>query len=206
MSTDQFLETPTLYASDGGSAVHDGSNHSGSVTTEGLLQPDPERTEAERIDPQPQGPLVLKSGTEVEISPMNLRETMKLLRIITHGAGGYVGALMDGLNVNDPAGFATTLATVVVMSFPDAEAETVEFLQSMVVPAGLKDIADAKERQDRIDQVKAELHNPSLGDFTMLVEAIIKRESEDIRGLGKRLGAVLNLAARQEDVNSAKTG
>jgi hypothetical protein len=180
-------------------AVPDAPRHA-----EGMIQPDPPRTEAERIDPQPVGPVVLRSGTQIDITPMNIRETMKLLRIITHGAGGYLGQLMDGLNLEDPGAFATTLATVVVMSFPDAEYETIEFLRSMCEPAGIKDEPDEAVRKAKIQALHDELDNPNLGDFTAIVVAIIKRESEDIRALGKHLSAALNLTAQLENVNSSQ--
>jgi hypothetical protein len=161
---------------------------------EGAIVPDEPRTEAERLDPQPQGPVTLSSGTRIEIQPLKLRETMKLLRIITHGAGGYVGSLLDGISMEDPAAFAQTLVTVLLMSIPDAERETVEFIQTMCVPAELP--ADKKAREQALSDLADELDNPELEDMVTIIEVVIRRESEDIRALGKRLGSALNLAAR----------
>jgi hypothetical protein len=157
---------------------------------------DEPRTEAERLDPQPQGPITLSTGTEVEIVPLRLRETMKLLRIITHGAGGYVGTLLDGLSLDDADAFAQSLATVLIMSLPDAENEAIDFLQSMCRPAHLDQVSDKKERAARLDTLKAELDNPELEDVVTVVETVVRRESEDIRALGKRLSQALNLAQR----------
>lgn len=161
---------------------------------DGAIVPDEPRTEAERLDPQPEGPVTLSSGTRIEIVPLKLRETMKLLRIITHGAGGYIGSMFDGLSMDDPAAFAQTLVTVLLMSIPDAERETVDFVKAMCIPA---DLPEEKQARDAaLSQLDSELDNPELDDLVTIVETVIRRESEDIRALGKRLNAALNLASR----------
>lgn len=164
------------------------------------ITPDAPRTEAERLDPQPEGPITLSTGTIIDVAPLRLRETMKLLRIITHGAGGAIGGLFD-LNTEDGDAFAQQLVMVLLMSLPDAENESVDFLQTMCIPHPLS--GTEVERQTQLDLLKAELDNPGLEDVVSIVEAVIRRESEDIRALGKRLAAALNLASRIEEVNSS---
>jgi len=160
------------------------------------IQPDPPRSETERLDPPPTGPLRLESGTEVDIVPLRLRETMKLLQIVTHPTAGFLGTLFEGLDLEDGAAFAQTLLTVFVMAIPDAIEETVTFIQAMCRPVGLDDIADPKERLAAQQLLTAELHNPSLDDAASVIIRVIERESEDLRALGKRLASAISLARK----------
>lgn len=140
----------------------------------------------------------LESGLQLKLLPLKSRQFLKLLRIITHGAAGML------LNVNfsgsdSPDEFAAKLAAVLGMAIPDAEEEVFEFLMSMVEPVGLKtgrllNKQDKEENEKLKDAVFEELNNPELQDLVTLIEAIVKREAEDLQALGKRLMALFNLA------------
>jgi hypothetical protein len=160
--------------------------------------PDPARDESERLNPDPTGPLTLTTGKVVEVLPLKTREMMKLLKIVTRGAGAVLEQLMGELDLSDPAAFAQTLGALIIMSIPEAENEVIEFVQSIVRPYGWDDLA-AADRKDAVEQLSvlmAELHNPELDDLISIVERVIRRESEDIRNLGKRIGTAFKLGQK----------
>jgi hypothetical protein len=148
--------------------------------------------------------VALSSGTKVLIQPLKARQFFKLLRIITHGAGGML------LNVkfsgeDTPEEFGAKLLALVGFAIPDAEEEVIEFLLSMTRPAEEK-TGRALNKQDKefnkelTDTLFEELYNPELEDLVTLVEAIVKRESEDLQALGKRLMAMFDLAKKTGQV------
>jgi hypothetical protein len=104
-----------------------------------------------------------------------------------------------------PDEFGAKLVALLAFAIPDAEDEVFEFLRSMVKPAGLRqgskllkpDIAE----NDRLEEeLYSQLYNPELGDTLTLIEAIVKRESEDLQALGKRLMAMFDLAKKTGQV------
>jgi hypothetical protein len=165
------------------------------AATQTPVVPDPLRDEAERIEPDVTGPLTLQSGKSVEVVPLKLRETMKLLKIVTRGAGAVLEQLMGELDLNDPAAFAQTLGALVIMSIPEAEDEAVAFIQVMVRPAGF-DSLEQTEKISQLNDLMAELYNPELDDVITIVERVVRRESEDIRNLGKRLVTAFKLTQK----------
>lgn len=153
--------------------------------------------------------VTLSSGTEVTIQPLKARQFFKLLRIITHGAGGML------LNVkfsaeDSPEEFGAKLLALVGFAIPDAEDEVIDFLLAMVKPAGEK--SGRKLTKDEIntnkelsDQLFQELYNPELEDLVTLVEAIVQREAADLQALGKRLMAMFDLAKKTGQVPAEMT-
>jgi hypothetical protein len=159
-------------------------------------------SELRALDPTPET-VKLVSGVEVEILPLRARQFFKFLRIITHGALPVVrdGALfqLDG----DLSGteFTGRLISLVVLSIPDAEDETIEFVQAMCQPAGLApgrrlNKQDQERNAARWAELDLELANPELDDLITILEAVVKAEAEDIQALGKRLQAMFSLANR----------
>lgn len=163
--------------------------------------PDDPRDEAERLEPDVTGPIVLVGGLEVEVVPLKLRETMKLLKIVTRGAGAVLEQLMGELDLNDPAAFAQTLGALVIMSIPEAENEAVDFIQSMVRPVNFNEL-EHTQKVAQLDAVVTELANPELEDVVSIIERVIRRESEDIRNLGKRLTAAFKLGRKVGEIKS----
>lgn len=159
------------------------------------IEPDAPRDEVDRIDPDPTGPVLLQNGTLVEVVPLRLRETMKLLKIVTRGGGPILEQLMGDMDLNDPTVFAQTLGALILMSIPEAENEAVEFIQSMVRPVDF----DSLPQQEKISQLNAlmiDLNNPDLDDVVTIVERVVRRESEDIRNLGKRIATAFKMARK----------
>jgi len=153
--------------------------------------------------------VTLASGTEVVIQPLKARQFFKLLRIITHGAGGML------LNVkfspdDNPEEFGAKLLALVGFAIPDADEEVIDFLLSMVKPAGEK-TGRTLNKQDReankalVDQLVEELYNPELEDLVTLIEAIVLREAEDLQALGKRLMKMFDLAKKTGQIPETLT-
>lgn len=166
-------------------------------------------SELDALDPLPQE-FKLQNGAVIEFESLRARQFFKLLRIITHSA---VPAMRDlfALDPNeDQQKFVTTLLTVVVLSIPDAEDETIEFLNSMVKPVGLIEgrrlnKGDSERNEELWRQVDEEMDNPHLEDLVGLVEAIVRREAADIQALGKRVAAMFKLAEKTGQTRNLKS-
>ena len=153
--------------------------------------------------------VALASGTEVVIQPLKARQFFKLLRIITHGAGGML------LNVkfsgdDTPEEFGAKLLALVGFAIPDAEEEVIDFLLAMVTPAGEKtgrklSKEESAENKRLAEELFNELYNPELEDLVTLVEAIVKREAADLQALGKRLMAMFDLAKKTGQIPEEMT-
>lgn len=158
--------------------------------------------ELRALDPQPET-VKLTTGTQVVIEDLRARQFFKLLRIVTHGAMGVFKDLSLLPNPGDSSEvFMGRLLGLMLMSIPDAEDETIEFVRSMCSPVGVipggrrlskQDVERNAELWARLD---TELDNPELDDLITIIEAIIRRESDDIQALGKRLAGMLKLAEK----------
>jgi hypothetical protein len=156
-------------------------------------------SELERLDPEAAF-VELASGLSVEVQRLKTRQFFRLLKILTHGAGPAM--MSAGLDFSgDAEEFTRRMMTLVMFSIPDAEQETIGFLQSMAQPAGLKSRKLAKlSKQEQEDndalweRFNEELFNPELDDMVSLLEVIVKQEAPELQALGKRLGALFNLA------------
>lgn len=162
--------------------------------------------ELDRLDPVLEQ-LKLSTGTFVLLEDLKLRQFFKLLRIVTHGTLPTLRDLsifqMD--QNTDAEEFGMRLLSVVVMSIPDAEDETIDFIRSMCRPVGLiegrqKTKADDERNAELWSQLYADLDNPEPEDFLTIIEAIVRRESADIQALGKRLAAMFKVAQKTGQV------
>jgi hypothetical protein len=148
--------------------------------------------------------VTLLSGMQVSLQPLKARQFFKLLRIITHGAGGML-LNMKFSGEDTPEEFGGKLLALVGFSIPDAEDEVIDFLLAMTKPVGIIE-GKSLNKQDREINTKlsedlvAELYNPELEDLVTLVEAVVKREAEDLQALGKRLMAMFDLAKKTGQV------
>lgn len=143
--------------------------------------------------------LILESGVEVVVVELRTRQFFRLMKIITHGAGA---AIADLANIEGSVDeFVYRLLATVVLAIPDAEQETVDFLYSMVEPAGLKKGAVLNKQDREINTalwaaVDAEMANPEVQDTVSIIEAVVKREGEDLQALGKRLISMFKIAEK----------
>lgn len=153
--------------------------------------------------------LTLESGFPIKVLRIRTRATMSLLKILTRGAAEAIA----GLTLTEDstqAEFTAQLMGAVLLAVPEAEEETIEFLQRMVEPAKLNtgirlSPGDIEWNQDQWDILKAELQDPSLDDLVTIVEAIIKAEGPHVMALGKRLRALLPTARAVEEKAQEKT-
>ncbi len=158
-------------------------------------------TELRALSPEPEQ-VKLIDGTVVTIEDLRLRQFFKMLRIITRGS---MPLLSDPnffkVDTGDEDAFAKKLLTILVLSMPDAEDETVKFVRSMVKPYGLIERPGLnksdRERNDELTaRVDAALANPELEDTVSIMEKVVRREAKDMVALGKRLAAMFKLAEK----------
>lgn len=155
--------------------------------------------EISALDPAPEQ-VKLQSGMLVDLEALKARQFFKLLRILTHGTLPNMRDL-SLFQADDPEAFAKRLLSLLVLSIPDAEDETVEFIRSLCKPVGLVDIRWAnKQDQERNNQLWAtfdsQLDNPELEDVVTILDAVFRREAEDMLALGKRLQAMFAIARK----------
>ena len=140
-------------------------------------------------------PLTLESGFEIKIERLKMRQLMALLKILTRGAAEVLSELSFSAETSQED-FTGSLMAATILAIPEAEDETVEFIQRMVVPAGIVSggrltKADIQRNVELEAQLKAELDNPELTDLVTIVSEIITAEAPHIRALGNQLGVLL---------------
>jgi len=149
----------------------------------------------------------LSTGFKVRILPLKSRQFFKLLRIITHGAGG----LLMNLNFSGddtPEQFGSKLIALVGYAIPDAEDEVIEFLLSITEAEGTKSGRKLSKEEkaanlELTEQLIEELDNPELEDMVTLVETIVSREANDLQALGKRLMSMFDLAKKTGQISDS---
>lgn len=163
-------------------------------------------SETDVLSPTPEDytQVVLKSGVELVLQPLKARQFFKLLRVITHGAAPILPTLLDGSAEASTEEWVQKFLAVVFMAIPESDQEALEFIASMVKPAGLiekgakkKLSADEEKINDALwDAVEKDLNNPELEDLLSIIEAIIRNEAEDLKALGKRLRGMMEMARK----------
>lgn len=133
-------------------------------------------------------PIVLSNGLSVNVNRLKTRETLKLLKILTKGAGYALSAITSG----DGEEFAETLLLSMILAIPEAEDETLDFIRAMVVPAEITAGAKAKSKNAELFNLLADaLDNPELDDLIDICAAIIKVEAPHLEELGKKIALLL---------------
>lgn len=155
-------------------------------------------------------PVTLVSGLEIKIERLRTRALMALLKILTRGAGAVLGELQFDSETSSEA-FVGQLLGAVIVAIPEAEDETVEFINRMVTPVlkeGRLSKADIAANADLEVQLRTELADPDLDDLLTIFSEIINIEGPHILALGKRLGVLIQaqqLSARAKQGASSKT-
>jgi len=160
------------------------------------IQAEPERSEIDRLDPIGRR-FILMSGVEVEIMPLKLRQFLKFLRILSSGAAEIWGDIRPSLE--DDAQFMRDLVGIAIFAIPEAEEQTIDFIKSMVSPAGLPTGNDDVSRKQRLvmwGELSTELDNPELEDTISIIQSIIECEAKDLMALGKRLRRMFGLVTK----------
>jgi hypothetical protein len=158
-----------------------------------------EESELDRLDPQ-SAEVKLVSGFPVEVVRLRTRQLFRLMRILTKGAGPALGQLNFGQEQKE---FGAQLLGIIILAIPDAEQETIGFLQSMAKPGGLVDKppaqlskAEAKGNEELFARFSEEMFNPELEDTIALLEVIVANEAPDLQALGKKLQHLWTVARK----------
>jgi len=152
--------------------------------------------------------LTLESGFPIKVLRIRTRATMSLLKILTRGAGEALAMLrVPGDDVTQEE-FTGQLLGAVILSIPEAEDETIEFINRVVEPANLHEgprisPGDAAWNQDQWDILAAELQDPELEDLVTIVSEIVKIEGPHVLALGKRIVALFPTAKAVEEKATA---
>lgn len=164
-----------------------------------------DESEIDRLDPLPTE-VKLVSGFLVHVVRLHTRQLFRLMRIISRGASPQALAKLDFSDDSEEGRrtFGAQLLGIIVTAIPDAENETIGFLQSMTKPAGLverkapaqltKD--ESKANEALLTRFSDEMFNPELEDTLSLLEAIIVNEGPDIQALGKKLQHLWGVARK----------
>ncbi len=146
-------------------------------------------------------PLTLVSGLEIKVERLRTRALMSLLKILTRGASEVLTTLRFTDETSQEE-FAGQLIGAVILAIPEAEDETVEFINRMVSPVGIKEgrlsKSDIVANVELDEHLRKELNDPELEDLFTIVQEIIKVEAPHILALGKRLGALLQAQQTSE--------
>jgi len=152
-------------------------------------------------------PVTLVSGLEIEVDRLRTRALISLLKILTRGASAVLGDLSFSADTTADE-FTGQLLAAILFAVPEAENETVEFVNRMVSPAGIK-TGNQLSKEDQaantalVDRLRSELDDPELDDLLTIVSEIVRVESPHILALGKRLSVLLEV---QQKSAEAKQG
>lgn len=144
----------------------------------------------------------LSNGCAVTIERLRTRQFLKLLKILTRGAGAMLMEYrLDGDLSSDE--FQGRLIALIGLSIPEAEDEAIDFLRAMTVPVGIVPGSVrslSKDEQESNEMIWARYEeimiNPELDDLIDIIERVVKAEAGDMQRLGKRVGQMISLAQK----------
>ncbi len=146
-------------------------------------------------------PLTLESGFEIKVERLKTRALMSLLKILTRGAAEVLSTIRFGDDTSQEE-FTGQLIGAVILAIPEAEDETIEFINRMVTPAGLKQgnlsKSDIQSNVELESRLREELRDPELEDLMTIVTEIVTNEAPHILALGKRLAVLLRAQQTSE--------
>jgi hypothetical protein len=142
--------------------------------------------------------LTLLSGFPIKVNRIKTRALLSLMKILAHGVGDVLMQARFGPDT-DPQEFAGQLLWAVVLSIPEAEDETIEFINRIVVPAQLKtgprlSPGDRAWNEEQEEILKEELEDPEIDDLFTIVSEVIKNEADHVLALGKQILSLLPVA------------
>jgi hypothetical protein len=167
-------------------------------------------SEIDRIAPDPGEPFPIANGHRYRLQRLRTRQFMRLLRVLTAGAGPMLvqeafqfasaGKTPEQREAEAKA-FAERFLTLLMLSIPEAEDQTLAFIKSMILPEEFVDEANLTDAQrqrnsDLLVQQEADWHNPEIEDTVAAAERIVRQEAKDLYELGNRLGRMWNVARK----------
>jgi len=133
--------------------------------------------------------ITLSTGTKIRVERLRTRQLLRALKVLTNGAADVLAGF--SFDSEDEDGFAANILASLIFAIPEAEDETIEFIQSMVSPADVIENptskAQKKLNEDLYRSLQKELFNPELEDLISIVEIVVKNEAPHVAELGKRL-------------------
>lgn len=162
----------------------------------------------DNLSPESSDIITLESGFTVRVERLKTRQLMSLMKILTRGLGGAVATIFTAQQDEDGSEeYAAQLLGAMLMSIPEAEDETIEFVKRMVSPGALNPDARTKPELGANEELwvklDAHLDNPEIIDLITICTRIVEVEAPHIQALGKNL-AVLFKVKNQSD--TAKAG
>lgn len=157
------------------------------------------------LAPEPVDRVVeLSTGNTVIIQPLKARQFFKLLKIVTRGATPLLQNFTLDANEGEEV-WVQKFAAVVLLSIPESDQETLEFVASMVKPEGLVEGKNLNKKDRELnealwDKIEQDLNNPELEDLITIIERIIQLEADDLKALGKRLKSLFDVAKKTGQV------
>jgi hypothetical protein len=97
--------------------------------------------------------------------------------------------------------FAQRFLTLVMLSIPEAEQQTLDFIKSMVLPAEFLDQSGLTDQQMQrngtlLGLQETDWHNPEIEDTIAVCERIVRQEARDLYELGNRLARMWQFARK----------
>lgn len=136
---------------------------------------------------------------DVFVEKLRTRQLFKFIKIITTGAGPALADLSIGADSN-AEDLTQQLLAILLISIPDAEQESIDFLRSMVKPVGLiepeKSKTDRQVNVEKYTELFSLLDNPEPEDTIALLVKIVRDEAPNMMALGKQIAALLPSAAK----------
>lgn len=149
--------------------------------------------------------LTLSSGLRVRVERLRTRQLMKLLKVVSTGAGPLLGSVDFQ---QDTESVLAELLGITILAVPEAEDEVINFVRSLLSPASL--IQDPKTPQEQeangneMRLFQEETANPDLDDLVTIIETVYRVEGPHLASLGKRLSTLLNLQTRAAAQGTSK--
>ena len=145
---------------------------------------------------------------DVLVEKLRTRQLFKFLKILTVGAGSILSELRIDKDTAAEE-LAQELIAILVISIPDAEDETIDFLRSMVKPVDLiepeRSKADREINVEKYTDLYKLLDNPEPEDTFALLQRIVKNEAPNMVALGKQIAALLPSAAKASSSSKKPT-
>lgn len=162
----------------------------------------------DNLSPESSDLITLESGFTVRVERLKTRQLMSLMKILTRGLGGAVATIFSAQSGEDGSEeYAAQLLGAMLLSIPEAEDETIEFVKRMVSPGALNADARTKPELGANEELWAKLdvllENPEIGDLIAICTRIVQIESPHIQALGKNLAVLLKVKNQSDTAKAA---
>lgn len=169
------------------------------MTTDTMPDTTATPTDTSVIVGEPSTAVTLKSGTQVDIQEVRLLQMCALIQILTDGAEDRLMSLEYDPERETDDEFLRKLLVTLALAVPKAGPQAAAFIRSVAEPHGLRTgyltKSDKLHNDTLRNQLRTELENPRLQDTLRIMREVIRRETPNLRELGKELASMLPSAA-----------